>query len=584
MGTPADFDRYRYIRLQDATDAMDSGGPVNRKRSSDPDLDKKHSAEDALPGELISAGSQHLQRKIGGKELQLFAVGGAIGTSLFVQMGASLPKGGPAGLFLGFIAYGTIIFSVNQCFAEMVTYLPIASPFVRLAGFWVDEALSFAMGWNYFFLMAFSIPYEITAINVLLTYWTDKIPVAAVVMGLSKWTAATLTCYQSVLNGLTVRFFAISEFYMAFFKIFLMMGLMMYTFVTMVGGNPRHDAYGFRYWKNPGAFVEHLVPGDTGRFLGVLSCMIQGSFTMVGPEYIAMAAGEAENPRKILRRAYASFVWRLMFFFIGGALCIGIVIPYNDKTLAETIAGKREGSGTGAASPYVISMVEFGINGVPDLVNALIMTSVLSCGNNVVFSAARTLHGLAIDGKAPPILAKCNKWGMPYYSVAVALAFCLLALLQLSDSSATVLNWFVGICTASYLLNYFGTVITYLHFYYALKAQGVDRKTLPYRGFGQPYTAWFALVGTFVMTLVLGYNLFITGQWDITSFFTNYTMVGFFPVAFVFWKIVKRTSYVRPGMADLNLGTTKDDIDLYETLYEPPKRGKVSAYLNGFFE
>lgn len=114
-------------------------------------------------------------------------------------MGASLPVGGPAGLFLGFVAYGTIVMAVNQCFAEMITYLPIASPFVRLAGHWVDDALSFAMAYNFFFNMgrtyhscssfkmlillpAFAIPYEITAINVLLTFWTDKVPIAAVVI------------------------------------------------------------------------------------------------------------------------------------------------------------------------------------------------------------------------------------------------------------------------------------------------------------------------------------------------------------------------------------------------------------------
>ncbi|KAF9890623.1 hypothetical protein FE257_005754 [Aspergillus nanangensis] len=540
-----------------------------------PDLDPKD-REEALPSELISAGSQHLHRRIGGKEVQLFAVGGAIGTSLYVQMGASLPKGGPAGLFLGFVAYGTIMLAVNQCFAEMVTYMPIPSPFVRLAGFWVDDALSFAMGWNYFFLMAFSIPYEITAIHVLLTYWTNKIPVYAVVL-------VCLAIY-AVLNGLTVRYFGISEFYMSIFKIFLMMGLMLYTFITMVGGNPRHDPYGFRYWKDPGAFVEYLVPGDTGRFLGVLSCMIQGSFTMVGPEYISMAAGEAENPRRLMRKAYASFVWRLMFFFIGGALCVGIVIPYDDKILADTISGEREGDGTGAASPYVISMVEFGIKGVPDLVNALIITSVLSAGNNVVFSAARTLHGMAIDGKAPELFAKCNKFGLPYYSVIAALAFCLLSLLQLGNTSATVLSWFVGICTASYLLNYFGTVITYLHFYTSLRRQGIDRSTLPYQGYLQPYAAWYALFGTFIMTMVLGYTVFINGNWSTTTFFTNYTMVGFFIVAFVFWKVVRRTKYVTLGTADLKLGSIKDDIDLYETLYEPPRRGKILGYLNGFFE
>jgi amino acid transporter len=229
-------------------------------------------------------------------------------------------------------------------------------------------------------------------------------------------------------------------------------------------------------------------------------------------------------------------------------------------------------------------MVKFGISGVPDLVNALIMTSVLSAGNNVVFSAARTLHGMAIDRKAPILFSKCNKRGVPYYAVGFALCFCLLALLQLSKSSSNVLDWLVGVCTASYLLNYFGTVITYLHFFASLKRQGIDRNTLPFKGHFQPYAAWYALFGTGIMTLVLGYDVFIHGHWDTTKFFTSYTMVGFFLVAYVFWKLFRRTRYVPPGTADLQLGTTKDDIDLYEKLYQKPARGKVTGYLNSFFE
>lgn len=113
------------------------------------------SRDDETPqdGLMISAGSQHLHRKLRGREVQLFAVGGAIGTSLFVQMGAVLPKGGPAGLFLGFIVYGTVILCVNQCFAEMVCYLPIPCPYVRLASHWVDEAFGLAMGYNFFLNM-----------------------------------------------------------------------------------------------------------------------------------------------------------------------------------------------------------------------------------------------------------------------------------------------------------------------------------------------------------------------------------------------------------------------------------------------
>lgn len=229
-------------------------------------------------------------------------------------------------------------------------------------------------------------------------------------------------------------------------------------------------------------------------------------------------------------------------------------------------------------------MVKFGIKGLPDLVNVLILTSVLSAGNNVVYSAARTLHGMAMDGKAPKILAKCNKMGVPYYAVGLSLAFGLLSLLQLSKSSSNVLDWLVGIVTASYLLNYIGTIITYLHFYASLKKQGIDRNTLPYKGFLQPYASWYALVGASLITLALGYDVFIHGHWDTTKFFTSYTMVALFPIAFVGWKLVFRTKYVKPGTADLQLGRTKKEIDEYEMLYEKPRRGKISNYLNSFFE
>jgi amino acid transporter len=134
------------------------------------------------------------------------------------------------------------------------------------------------------------------------------------------------------------------------------------------------------------------------------------------------------------------------------------------------------------------------------------------------------------------------------------------------------------------MINYFATVVTYLHFYAALKRQGIDRKTLPYRGYFQPYAAYYAAVMTFVVALVLGYTVFIDGHWDITTFFTSYLMIGFFIVAFVFWKLFKRTSYVRPGTADLQLGDIKAQIDLYEALYEPPKRGKISGWFNSLFE
>ncbi|CAK7243327.1 MAG: hypothetical protein STHCBS139747_004845 [Sporothrix thermara] len=476
----------------------------------------------------ITAGAQSLHRNLRSREVQLFAIGGAIGTSLFVQMGSALPKGGPAGLFIAFLIWGSVMWAVNECFAEMVTLVPVPSPFVRFGSEWVDSALGFGMAWNFFLNMAFLVPFEIVAFQIMLTFWTDKVPVEAIIV-------AMIVLY-ALLNMVSVRVFGIAEFYLSIFKVLLMIGLFFFTFITMLGGNPLHDRYGFRYWKNPGSFVSYLEPGSVGRFCGIVS-----------------------------------------------SLCMGIVIPYNDKTLAAILGGEAGGSGTGAASPYVIAMQRLHIKFLPHLVNALIMTSVFSAGNGLLFSATRTLHGMALEGHAPRFFSRCTKAGVPIYALAFSLAFCLLAFLQMSSTSADVLTYLVDLVTCCQIINYLCTAITYRHFYAALKKQGVDRNTLVYRGRFQPYTAYYAMGGLVFMLLAAGYSLFLTGGWSTMWFFLDYGMIFFFIVLVVVWKIVKRSTYVRPGNADISLGGLKEEIDNYEEMFVPRERSKVTNFVHKLF-
>ncbi|EFX01098.1 general amino acid permease [Grosmannia clavigera kw1407] len=545
-----------------------------------PSVDEKVATADSDVAEgqatNVSAGSQHLHRKLRGNEVQMFAIGAAIGTSLYVQMGSALPKGGPAGLFIAFIIWGAIMWAVNECFAEMVTYVPVPSPFVRFGSEWVDGALGFAMAWNFFLNMAFLVPFEIVAMNIMITFWSDDVPVSAIIM-------AMIVAY-TLLNVATVRYFGISEFYLSIFKVLLMLGLFFFTFITMLGGNPIHDRYGFRYWKNPGSFVEHIVTGNTGRFCGIISCMYQASFSVCGPEYISMVAGEAENPRKALPPAFRSFVWRILFFFVGSALCMGIVIPYNDTTLSNILGGTTSGSGTGAASPYVIAMERLKISGLPHLVNALIMTSIFSAGNGLLFSATRTLHGMSLEGHAPRFFSFCTKAGVPIYALLFSLCFCFLAFLQVSSSSAEVLNYLVDLVTCCQLINYLCAAAIYRHFYSALARNNISRDTLPYKGRFQPYTSYIAMAGTTFMLLAGGYDVFISGRWSIKWFMLDYAMIGFFIVLFIVWKLVFRTSYVRPGTADISLGGLKEEIDNYEAMYVARQRGKIGKYIDKLFE
>lgn len=136
----------------------------------------------------------------------------------------------------------------------------------------------------------------------------------------------------------------------------------------MVGGNPKHHAYGFTHWKHGGAFREYSSTGDLGRFQGFLSALASAAFTVVGPEYISMVAAEAVRPRVYIKAAFKMVYIRFGIFFIGGALAVGIVCGSRDPRLTEVVTGGSNGSA--AASPYVIAMENLGVKVFPHIVNA----------------------------------------------------------------------------------------------------------------------------------------------------------------------------------------------------------------------
>ncbi len=129
---------------------------------------------------LVADNADHLQRRLGNRQIQLIAIGGSIGTALFVSIGSGLARGGPASLFLAYFIYSCFLGLINNCMAEMAVLQPVSGGFVRMAGHWVDDAFGFMAGWNFFLYEALLVPFEITALNLVLSFWRDDIPAAAV--------------------------------------------------------------------------------------------------------------------------------------------------------------------------------------------------------------------------------------------------------------------------------------------------------------------------------------------------------------------------------------------------------------------
>lgn len=541
------------------------------------DTEKKlepSSPPDLGPGEHFGDNADGLQRRLNNRQIQLIAIGGSIGTALFVSIGNGLARGGPASLLIAYTFYPLVLALVNNSIAEMTTYMPVSGGFIRLAGHWVDDALGFMAGWNFFFYEALLIPFEISAINLVLSFWSDEItkpgPTAGICIGV-------MALYAG-LNLLAVKGYGEAEFWLSGGKVILIFLLFFYTFITMVGGNPKGNAYGFYYWQNPGPFREYLSTGALGKFEGFLACLWNAGFAVVGPEYISMVAAEAKRPRIYIKTAFKTVYFRFAIFFFGSAICVGIVLKSDDETLNNVAQGK-EGSGTAAASPYVIAMNNMGITVLPSIVNALMLTSIFSAGNTYTYCATRSLYGLALEGRAPRVLRKTWSNGVPFYCFCVVMIFPCLSLLQVSGGSAEVIGWFVDLITAGGLIDFICMNITYIFFHRAMKAQGFDRKRLPYVGWFQPYGAYFAL--GFQLLVVIFYNYAAFKPWSVESFFRGYTMQIVMPILFIGWKLLKKTRFVRPHEADLVWEAPT--IDRYEAQFthDPPGFWKEMGWLIG---
>ncbi|OJJ00289.1 hypothetical protein ASPVEDRAFT_149252 [Aspergillus versicolor CBS 583.65] len=545
-----------------------SGAQSPKKENSMPRADSvdigQVSFEPESPEEPSKSGETELSaaireavnhRRLNPRQIQLTAIAGSIGAALFVGIGSGVMSG-PLCLFLGFVFWASVVFSVAQCQTEIVSLLPLDGAFIRLAGRMVDPALGVAVGYNHFFAQTSFVIFEATVINTLVEYWGYNQSPAILI-------SISLVLYLAI-NVYRADLFGEAEFWLALGKVLLATGLIVYTIVVMLGGNPMHDRFGFRYWRDPGPWAG---ADPSNRLMSFVNAVSVAAFCMGGPEYISMIAGESRDPRRTVPRAFSTIMTRLIVFFIGGCLCVGILVPYDDQILTN---GSDSYAG---GSPYVISMQRLQIPVLPSIVNAALLTTIISAGNAYTFNASRSLHALALDGRAPKFLRRLNKRGVPYMAVIVVMLLSCLAYLALGSSSAKVLNWILNFCTAATMFNWTVISFTWIRFNAALKAQGIDRNTfLPSVSKLQPYAGYWAFFWAFIFLWIQGYAVFVNGNWEVSTFIFNYGIIALASVIGIGWKVFKRTPFHRSKDVDLSSG-----LEFFDSLTEHYQQERESV-------
>lgn len=491
--------------------------------------------------EKIRADAPMLQQKMKPRHLTMIAVGGSIGTGLFVGSGSVLHSGGPAGLLICWILMGIMLINVTQALGEMAILYPVSGGFYTLAGRFLDPSFAFAMGWNYVFQWAVVLPLEITVAGTTVQYWTHKVPIAGWITVF--WIVIVIISVFGTLG------FAEEEFWSSCLKLLVVVMFIFIGVICICGGGPKGHQYdhyvGGRYWSNPGAFANG--------FKGVCSVFVTAAFAFAGTELVGLAATETPNPRATMPGAVKGTFWRITVIYVTSLTIIGLLVPFNEPRLL--------GGGGAAASPFVIALDNAGIRGLSHFVNATICVSVLSIGLSCVYAGSRTLTALAETGYAPKIFTYVDKSSRPLWSVVFILSFAPLAYINTVAAGNVVFNWLVALSGLSTIFTWMAICLCHIRFRAAWKLQGHSVEELPFRALGGVYGSWFGVV---LLALVLIAQFYIA-LWPIggmssdpkvvaQNFFSAYLAA---PVMVLFWIIGylwKRTLPKRTWEIDIDSG------------------------------
>jgi yeast amino acid transporter len=432
------------------------------------------------------------------------------------------------GALLGYALVGSVVCAVQFALGEVSALFPVTGSFVRHAEFLFDPALGFAVGWNVVYGAYLSVPSEISASLVLIQFWTDRYPALFI----------TIFIVLTFLVGICfIGVYGEIEFFFAILKILLIIGLVLMGLVITLGGVPGQQRLGFHYWKNPGPFVQHLdLQGSLGRFLGFWAVMNNAVYSFAGVESLSVAAAETQSPRQNIPKACKRVFARVTIFYILSVLIVGMLVASNDDQLNNF-------SGNASQSPFVLAATRAGISVVPSIINAVVLTSAWSAGNQSMLAGTRFLYGLAVKGQAPKIFLCTTEWGVPYVAVILQVLVATLAYMSLSNGALTVFYWLLDLTASAVLVSWSVIAFNHIRLHQALNKQGISYKELPWSHWWTrkyfwysfisiftndvclAYTSWFALSACVLFLLTGGFAVFIHGDWSTATFISSYLCV-----------------------------------------------------------
>jgi len=400
-----------------------------------------------------------LKRGLKNRHIQLIALGGAVGTGLFLGIAQTIKMAGPS-VLLGYAIGGFIAFMIMRQLGEMVVEEPVAGSFSHFAyKYWGDFA-GFASGWNYWVLYVLVAMAELTAVGIYVQYWWPEIPT---------WvSAAVFFLLINAINLSNVKVYGEMEFWFSIIKVAAVIGMIVFGCWLLFSGKGGPEAHVSNIWDIGGFFPNGVS--------GLVMAMAVIMFSFGGLELVGITAAEADDPERSIPKATNQVIYRILIFYIGSLAVLLSLYPWT-----KVVEG---------GSPFVMIFHDLGDSLVANALNVVILTAALSVYNSCVYSNSRMLYGLAKQGNGPKALLKVDARGVPIIAIgvsALATAICVLVNYLMPGEAFGIL---MSLVVSALVINWAMISLAHLKFRRKKDQQGV---TTRFRALFYPLGNWVCL-------------------------------------------------------------------------------------------
>ncbi|WP_285769136.1 amino acid permease [Peribacillus sp. SI8-4] len=463
----------------------------------------------------------------------MISLGGAIGTGLFLGSGPAIHSAGPGGALVAYAVIGIMVYFIMTSLGELASFMPVSGAFSTYATRFIDPALGFALGWNYWFTWAMTLAAELSAATMVMKFWFPHSPSFL-------WSSMFLVLIF-LLNYVSVKGYGEGEYWFSLIKvatiiIFIVVGIL------MIFGIMNGEAIGFK----------NFTVGDApfaGGFLATLGIFIAAGFSFQGTEIVGVAAGESEDPAKNVPKAVRSIFWRIFLFYILAILVIGLIVPYTNGSLqGHTIM----------VSPFTMVFEKVGLAFAASVMNAIILTAVLSAGNSSLYVTSRMLYSMANEGLAPRIFGKLNKRGVPIWGLIVTSLVGMLAFFASIFGDGVIYVWLMNAVGVTGFIFWLGIAASHYRFRKAYIAQGHSLADLPYLSKWFPFGPIFSFALCFFVLLAQNYQAFLGDHINWAGVMAAYLGIPFFLVMWLGYKFIRKTKVIPLDKCRIDFDEHKD--------------------------